>query len=49
MKIVDLQLNIDGVQIDEKETVDDLILKIEKLVDNHYGITYEILHMEVIE
>lgn len=49
MKIVDLQLNIDGVQIDEKETVDDLILKIEKLVDNHYGITYEILHSEVIE
>ena len=46
MKIVDLQLNIDGLLIGDNETIDSFIAKIEKIANTNYDITYEILHEE---
>ena len=46
MKIVDLQLNIDGVLIGGGETVDDVIQKIKSVINTEYDITYQILHEE---
>lgn len=48
-RIMDLQLNIDGVILKDNESVEELISKIERLIDSHYKIAYEVLHTEVIE
>lgn len=46
MKIVDLQLNIDGLKLKDDETVDDVISKIKDVVDTNYDIQYNILYEE---
>ena len=46
MKIIDLQLNIDGLILKDNETVDDLINKLETITDTSYDINYTILHEE---
>lgn len=46
MKIVDLQLNIDGLKLKDGETVDDVISKIKDIVDTNYDIQYNILYEE---
>ena len=46
MKIVDLQLNIDGLKLKDGETVDDVISKIKSIVDTNYDIQYDILYEE---
>ena len=46
MKIVDLQLNIDGLKLKDGETVDDVISKIKDVVDTNYDIQYNILYEE---
>ena len=48
MKIVDLQLNIDSAPIGEDESIDDLINRIESIVNSNYPITYSILYEEEI-
>ena len=49
MKIVDLKLNIDGMLLEDSETVEDYISKIQKQTNSNYDIVYEILHCEVIQ
>ena len=46
MKIVDVQLNIDGLKLKDDETVDDVISKIKDVVDTNYDIQYNILYEE---
>lgn len=46
MKIVDLQLNIDGLII---EDVEKFIQKIEKISNTSYPIKYDILYEEELE
>lgn len=46
MKIVDVQLNIDGLKLKDDETVDDVISKIKDIVDTNYDIQYNILYEE---
>lgn len=46
MKIVDLQLNIDGLKLKDGETVDDVINKINEIVDTNYEIQCNILYEE---
>lgn len=46
MKIVDLQLNIDGLKLKDGETVDDVISRIKGIVDTNYDIQYNILYEE---
>lgn len=47
MKIVDLQLNIDGLLLEDNESVEDFIKSIK--VNSCYKIVYEILHEEYFE
>ena len=44
MKIVDLQLNIDGLILNDNESVGDFIDSLK--VNSSYPITYEILYEE---
>lgn len=46
MKIVDLQLNIDGLLLEDNESVDDFINSIN--VNSNYNIVYEVLYEEKI-
>lgn len=46
MKIVDLQLNIDGLLCD---SVEDYIEKVESVTDSSYSIVYEVLYEEEME
>lgn len=46
MKLVDLQLNIDGLLVGGGKTVDDFISEIQKIANTNYDITYQILHEE---
>lgn len=46
MKIVDLQLNIDGLLCD---SVEDYIKKVESVTDSNYCIVYEVLYEEEME
>ena len=44
MKIVDLQINIDGLMLNENETIESFIESIK--ANTSYPITYQILHEE---
>ena len=44
MKIVDLQLNIDGLILKDDESVDDFIDSLK--VNSNYDIVYEVLYEE---
>ena len=46
MKIIDLQLKIDGLLCD---SVEDYIKKIESVTDSNYQIVYEVLYEEEVE
>lgn len=46
MKIVDLQINIDGLILKKNETVEEYINKIKNITNSNYEIQYEILHEE---
>ena len=46
MKVVDLKIQIDGLLLQENETVDDVIDKIKGVVDTSYEIQYEVLYEE---
>ena len=46
IKLVDLQINIDGLRIGGGETVDDFIDKINSLTNSNYKVTYQILYEE---
>ena len=48
MRIVDLQLNIDGLIIGEDDSVENYIKKISKITNSHYKIVYEILYEEMV-
>lgn len=48
MKIVDLQLNIDGLKVSDNDSVDDIIKRIEFVLDTVYPINYEILYEEIL-
>ena len=46
MRIIDLQLNIDGLILDDDESVDDFINQLN--VNSFYDIVYEVLYEEEI-
>ena len=46
-RIVDLRLNLDGVILEENETVEELISKIQDVINSNYDIAYEVMHTEV--
>lgn len=46
MKIVDLQLNIDGLLLNDDESVEDFIKSIN--VNSTYNIVYEVLYEEKV-
>ena len=49
MKIMDLKIIVDGLQVQDEESVEDYIEKIQKITNSNYDITFEILHEEIIE
>ena len=46
MRIIDLQLNIDGLILDDDESVDDFINQLN--INSVYDIVYEVLYEEEI-
>lgn len=44
--IVDLQLNIDGLNIDDCSDIDNLIDEIKKIADTNYDIVYQVVGVE---
>lgn len=46
MRIVDLQLNIDGLMLNDDETVEDFINQLN--INSTYEIVYEVLYEEKI-
>lgn len=46
---VDIQLNIDGIVLYEGENIEDIIQKIEEIVDTIYPIKYEVIQEEVYD
>lgn len=46
---VDIILNIDGIVLNERESIEDIISEIEKIVDTIYPIKYEIVQEEYYE
>lgn len=48
-RVVDLQLNIDGIVLKQGENVEDIIQKINEVVDTIYPVKYEILQEEYYE
>ena len=47
MKIIDLQLNIDGLLLKDNESVEDFIATIQKITNSNYNIQYQVLHEEI--
>ena len=47
MKIVDLKLNIDGLILNDNESVDDFINSLE--INSVYDVIYDILYEEYFE
>ena len=47
-KIVDCVLTIDGLQLDDGESVDDLIAHIGKRFETSYDIVYDVSYEEII-
>ena len=47
MRIVDLQLNIDGIILNEGETIEDFIEAIQMVTNSTYTIQYQVLHEEI--
>lgn len=48
-KIVDLELDIDGLILEDGETVDKFIDKINEISNSNYEITCNVVYEEVIE
>ena len=48
-RVVDLQLNIDGIVLQRGENVEDLISKIEKITNTIYPIKWEVIQEEFYE
>lgn len=48
MKVIDLQLNIDGLLLEDDETVEDYIRKLQEVTNSNYNIIYDILHCELV-
>lgn len=46
---IDVQLTIDGIVLKEGENLEDIIEKIDKIVDTIYPIKYEIIQEEFYE
>ncbi|MBQ2654113.1 MAG: hypothetical protein IJF83_11195 [Methanobrevibacter sp.] len=46
---VDIQLNIDGIVLQEGENIEDIIQKIEEIVDTIYPIKYLVIQEEVYD
>lgn len=46
MRIIDLQLNIDGLLLKDNESIDDFINELN--IDSVYGIFYEVLYEEEV-
>lgn len=49
MKIMDLQLHIDGVLLKDDESIEQLIEKLQKEINSNYPIRYDILYEEPFE
>lgn len=45
-RVVDIQLNIDGIVLQEGENIEDLIKKIEKITDTIYPVKWEVIQEE---
>lgn len=45
-RVIDIKLEIDGIVLQEGENLEDIIQKIEKIVDTIYPIKYEIVQEE---
>ncbi|MEE1227166.1 MAG: hypothetical protein UHM08_08715 [Bacteroidales bacterium] len=48
-RVVDLKLNIDGIVLQRGENVEDVIQKIEKVVNTIYPVKWEIIQEELYE
>ncbi len=48
-RIVDIKLEIDGILLKEGENLEDIISKIDKIVDTIYPIKWEIVQEEFYE
>ena len=49
VRVVDIQLTIDGINLEEGENIEDYISKVEKIFDTIYPIQYEIIQEEFHE
>ena len=45
-RVVDIQVNIDGIVLHEGENVEDIIQKIEEIVDTIYPVKWEVVQEE---
>lgn len=48
-RVIDIQVNIDGIVLQEGENVEDIIQKIEKIVDTIYPVKWEVIQEEFYE
>ena len=46
MKICDVRLNIDGLILSDDENIEDIIKKIEAVVETSYPIVYDVDYVE---
>lgn len=46
MKLIDLQLHIDGILLEDEETIEQLIEKLQGQIKSNYPIKYNILYEE---
>ena len=44
--IVDLVLNIDGLILNDGESVDDFVNSVQEITNSNYNITYDVLYCE---
>lgn len=49
MMMIDLVINIDSLLLQDGESVDDMVDKIQEEYDIGYPITYEVTHEEIID
>lgn len=48
-KIIDLQLNIDGIILEDGESIEDILNEVKSKIKTSYDIQYNILYEEEIE
>lgn len=49
MRVVDLQVNIDGLLIGGGDSIEDVVRRIESVIDSSYNVTFQVLYEEEVD